>query len=56
MFPKVGSLGGRTDITITGDFFDSSAQVTIAGNYVKMDENGTVLNAIGVYISNDPRV
>ncbi|XP_055461671.1 fibrocystin, partial [Psammomys obesus] len=31
VFPKVGSLGGRTDITITGDFFDSSAQVTIAG-------------------------
>ncbi|XP_076414005.1 fibrocystin isoform X2 [Peromyscus maniculatus bairdii] len=31
VFPKVGSLGGRTDITITGDFFDPSAQVTIAG-------------------------
>ncbi|XP_051060248.1 fibrocystin [Phodopus roborovskii] len=31
VFPKVGSLGGRTDITIIGDFFDPSAQVTIAG-------------------------
>ncbi|XP_074253985.1 fibrocystin isoform X3 [Saimiri boliviensis] len=31
VFPETGSLGGRTDITITGDFFDSSAQVTIAG-------------------------
>ncbi|XP_008765159.2 fibrocystin [Rattus norvegicus] len=31
VFPKVGSLGGRTDITITGDFFDPSARVTIAG-------------------------
>ncbi|GAB1284827.1 Fibrocystin [Apodemus speciosus] len=30
VFPKVGSLGGRTDITITGDFFDPSARVTIA--------------------------
>ncbi|KFO30384.1 Fibrocystin [Fukomys damarensis] len=31
VFPESGSLGGRTDITITGDFFDNSAQVTIAG-------------------------
>ncbi|XP_008823437.1 fibrocystin [Nannospalax galili] len=31
VFPEVGSLGGRTDISITGDFFDTSAQVTIAG-------------------------
>ncbi|XP_073938075.1 fibrocystin isoform X2 [Castor canadensis] len=31
VFPETGSLGGRTDITITGDFFDNSAQVTIAG-------------------------
>uniref|UniRef100_A0A8C9DNE7 Fibrocystin n=1 Tax=Prolemur simus TaxID=1328070 RepID=A0A8C9DNE7_PROSS len=31
VFPETGSLGGRTDITITGDFFDTSAQVTIAG-------------------------
>lgn len=31
VFPKVGSLGGRTDIIITGDFFDPSARVTIAG-------------------------
>ncbi|ELV09928.1 Fibrocystin [Tupaia chinensis] len=32
VFPETGSLGGRTDITVMGDFFDSSAQVTIAGN------------------------
>ncbi|XP_004869101.1 fibrocystin isoform X3 [Heterocephalus glaber] len=31
VFPETGSLGGRTDITITGDFFDNFAQVTIAG-------------------------
>ncbi|KAM8998944.1 fibrocystin isoform 1-T1 [Sarcophilus harrisii] len=31
VFPTTGSLGGGTDITITGDFFDSSAQVTVAG-------------------------
>ncbi|XP_055986612.1 fibrocystin [Sorex fumeus] len=31
VFPESGSLGGRTDITITGNFFDSPAQVTIAG-------------------------
>uniref|UniRef100_A0A452TCK8 PKHD1 ciliary IPT domain containing fibrocystin/polyductin n=1 Tax=Ursus maritimus TaxID=29073 RepID=A0A452TCK8_URSMA len=31
VFPETGSLGGRTDITITGDFFDNPAQVTIAG-------------------------
>ncbi|XP_024413827.2 fibrocystin isoform X2 [Desmodus rotundus] len=31
VFPETGSLGGRTDITITGDFFDTPAQVTIAG-------------------------
>ncbi|KAM5286797.1 fibrocystin isoform 2-T3 [Hipposideros larvatus] len=31
VFPETGSLGGRTDITITGDFFDVPAQVTIAG-------------------------
>ncbi|XP_016286616.2 fibrocystin isoform X1 [Monodelphis domestica] len=31
VFPVSGSLGGGTDITITGDFFDYSAQVTIAG-------------------------
>ncbi|XP_003404487.2 fibrocystin [Loxodonta africana] len=30
VFPETGSLGGRTDITITGDFFGSPAQVTIA--------------------------
>ncbi|XP_045699281.1 fibrocystin isoform X7 [Phyllostomus hastatus] len=29
--PETGSLGGRTDITITGDFFDIPVQVTIAG-------------------------
>lgn len=32
VFPETGSLGGGTDITITGDFFDTPAQVTIAGN------------------------
>ncbi|XP_075410184.1 fibrocystin [Tenrec ecaudatus] len=31
VFPETGSLGGRTDITITGDFFDNPAQVTLAG-------------------------
>ncbi|XP_069418909.1 fibrocystin isoform X4 [Ovis canadensis] len=31
VFPETGSLGGSTDITITGDFFDNPAQVTIAG-------------------------
>ncbi|XP_066215311.1 fibrocystin isoform X2 [Saccopteryx leptura] len=31
VFPETGSLGGRTDITITGDYFDTPAQVTIAG-------------------------
>ncbi|XP_022437810.1 fibrocystin isoform X5 [Delphinapterus leucas] len=31
VFPETGSLGGRTDITITGDFFDNPAQVTVAG-------------------------
>ncbi|XP_058162846.1 fibrocystin isoform X2 [Dasypus novemcinctus] len=31
VFPETGSLGGGTDITITGDFFDNPAQVTIAG-------------------------
>ncbi|XP_036624228.1 fibrocystin [Trichosurus vulpecula] len=31
VFPATGSLGGGTDITITGDFFDFSAQVTVAG-------------------------
>ncbi|KAM5256479.1 fibrocystin [Ctenodactylus gundi] len=29
--PETGSLGGGTDITITGEFFTSSAQVTVAG-------------------------
>ncbi|XP_047651580.1 fibrocystin isoform X2 [Phacochoerus africanus] len=31
VFPETGSLGGRTDITIIGDFFDDPSQVTIAG-------------------------
>ncbi|KAM6185543.1 LOW QUALITY PROTEIN: fibrocystin [Rhynchocyon petersi] len=31
VFPETGSLGGRTDITITGDFFDNPVEVTIAG-------------------------
>ncbi|XP_032319137.1 fibrocystin isoform X2 [Camelus ferus] len=31
VFPATGSLGGGTDITITGDFFDNPVQVTIAG-------------------------
>ncbi|XP_074189167.1 fibrocystin isoform X5 [Rhinolophus sinicus] len=31
VFPETGSLGGGTDITITGDFFDTPAQVTVAG-------------------------
>ncbi|XP_060046033.1 fibrocystin isoform X3 [Erinaceus europaeus] len=32
VFPETGSLGGKTDITIKGDFFDNPAQVMIAGN------------------------
>lgn len=39
VFPDTGSLGGRTDITITGDFFDNPVQVTIAGNQVEMAES-----------------
>uniref|UniRef100_A0A8C0KK16 PA14 domain-containing protein n=1 Tax=Canis lupus dingo TaxID=286419 RepID=A0A8C0KK16_CANLU len=31
VFPETGSLGGKTDIIITGDFFDNPALVTIAG-------------------------
>ncbi|XP_074093277.1 fibrocystin isoform X3 [Macrotis lagotis] len=31
VFPTTGSLGGGTDITITGNFFDCPAQVTVAG-------------------------
>ncbi|XP_058518216.1 fibrocystin [Ochotona princeps] len=31
VFPETGSIGGRTDITITGDFFDNSTHVTVAG-------------------------
>ncbi|XP_008589430.1 PREDICTED: fibrocystin-like, partial [Galeopterus variegatus] len=31
VFPESGSLGGRTDLIITGDFFGNPAQVTIAG-------------------------
>ncbi|XP_053078676.1 fibrocystin isoform X8 [Acinonyx jubatus] len=31
VFPESGSLGGKTDIIITGDFFDNPARVTIAG-------------------------
>ncbi|XP_019312940.2 fibrocystin [Panthera pardus] len=31
VFPESGSLGGKTDIIITGDFFDNPVRVTIAG-------------------------
>ncbi|XP_049621181.1 fibrocystin [Suncus etruscus] len=31
VFPESGSLGGKSVITITGNFFDSPTQVTIAG-------------------------
>ena len=31
MFPAGGSLGGGTDLTITGDFFEEPVQVTSAG-------------------------
>uniref|UniRef100_A0A8C3WBQ6 PKHD1 ciliary IPT domain containing fibrocystin/polyductin n=1 Tax=Catagonus wagneri TaxID=51154 RepID=A0A8C3WBQ6_9CETA len=31
VLPETGSLGGGTDITMIGDFFDSPAQVTVAG-------------------------
>ncbi|CAI5769127.1 fibrocystin isoform X5 [Podarcis lilfordi] len=30
--PAGGSLGGGTDLTITGDFFDTPVQVTVAGS------------------------
>uniref|UniRef100_A0A670II21 PKHD1 ciliary IPT domain containing fibrocystin/polyductin n=1 Tax=Podarcis muralis TaxID=64176 RepID=A0A670II21_PODMU len=30
--PAAGSLGGGTDLTITGDFFDTPVQVTVAGS------------------------
>ncbi|NXL83094.1 PKHD1 protein, partial [Alectura lathami] len=31
VFPAAGSLGGGTDLTITGDFFEEPVQVTAAG-------------------------
>uniref|UniRef100_A0A8C0G053 PKHD1 ciliary IPT domain containing fibrocystin/polyductin n=1 Tax=Chelonoidis abingdonii TaxID=106734 RepID=A0A8C0G053_CHEAB len=31
VFPVLGSLGGGSDLTITGDFFDQPVQVTVAG-------------------------
>lgn len=31
MFPAGGSLGGGTDVTVTGDFFEEPVQVTAAG-------------------------
>ncbi|NXC45418.1 PKHD1 protein, partial [Penelope pileata] len=31
VFPDGGSLGGGTDLTITGDFFEEPVQVTVAG-------------------------
>uniref|UniRef100_A0A674ISS1 PKHD1 ciliary IPT domain containing fibrocystin/polyductin n=1 Tax=Terrapene triunguis TaxID=2587831 RepID=A0A674ISS1_9SAUR len=31
VFPVSGSLGGGSDLTITGDFFDQPVQVTVAG-------------------------
>ncbi|NWU65963.1 PKHD1 protein, partial [Pterocles burchelli] len=31
VFPAGGSLGGGTDLTVTGDFFEEPVQVTVAG-------------------------
>ncbi|NXW65775.1 PKHD1 protein, partial [Eurystomus gularis] len=31
VFPAGGSLGGGTDVTVTGDFFEDPVQVTVAG-------------------------
>jgi len=31
VFPAGGSLGGGTDLTVTGDFFEEPVQVTAAG-------------------------
>ncbi|NWV41109.1 PKHD1 protein, partial [Grantiella picta] len=31
VFPAAGSLGGGTDLTVTGDFFEEPVQVTVAG-------------------------
>ncbi|NXM05709.1 PKHD1 protein, partial [Tyrannus savana] len=31
VFPAGGSLGGGTDVTVTGDFFEEPVQVTVAG-------------------------
>ncbi|NXH13503.1 PKHD1 protein, partial [Bucco capensis] len=31
VFPAAGSLGGGTDLTVTGDFFEEPLQVTVAG-------------------------
>ncbi|NXX38937.1 PKHD1 protein, partial [Tricholaema leucomelas] len=31
VFPAAGSLGGGTDLTVTGDFFEEPVQVTVSG-------------------------
>ncbi|XP_063157380.1 fibrocystin [Candoia aspera] len=36
--PAAGSLGGGTDLTITGDFFDTPVQVTVAGSPCQIKE------------------
>ncbi|XP_069830385.1 fibrocystin [Dendropsophus ebraccatus] len=36
IYPDIGSIGGGTDITITGDFFMDSVKVSIAGNVCKI--------------------
>uniref|UniRef100_A0A8C8SGU1 PKHD1 ciliary IPT domain containing fibrocystin/polyductin n=1 Tax=Pelusios castaneus TaxID=367368 RepID=A0A8C8SGU1_9SAUR len=36
VFPVSGSLGGGSDLTITGDFFDQPMQVTVAGKNVEI--------------------
>lgn len=41
MSPAAGSLGGGTDLTITGDFFDTPVQVTVAGNNVEISLHGS---------------
>ncbi|MBZ3881642.1 Fibrocystin, partial [Sciurus carolinensis] len=46
VFPETGSHGGRTDITITGDFFDDSAQVTVAGNRGLLFEVGVAADGL----------
>nr|XP_056712789.1 fibrocystin [Euleptes europaea] len=52
VFPSAGSLSGGTSLTITGDFFDSPATVTVAGapcqiNYVSPQTIVCTTGAVG---------